>query len=228
MPRIVLHQWEISPFCGKVRAILEHKRLDYQVQDYPGLTALQARRLTPAGKLPVLDYDDERIGDSTKIAAFLEERHPEPPLVPTDRKQRAMVRVFEDWADESLYWYEVYLRFGPYPEATDAAAAELSEGRSGIERSLMRMVVPRMYGKKLQAQGLGRMERADVEAHLMSLLDDLDALLEDATFLVGDRKTIADIAVAAQIREMRRTSPLRTEIDRRTHVVGFVERIVGA
>ena len=37
-PAVVLHQWLISPFCGKVRRILEHKGLAFDVVDYNGLT----------------------------------------------------------------------------------------------------------------------------------------------------------------------------------------------
>ena len=61
VPAIILHQWRISPFCGKVRRVLEHKRLAYDVVDYNGLRARKASGLSAAGKLPVLDYDGERI-----------------------------------------------------------------------------------------------------------------------------------------------------------------------
>ncbi len=39
--------------------------------------------------VPVLDYDGERIEDSTQIAYLLEDRHPEPRLVPDDPYDRA-------------------------------------------------------------------------------------------------------------------------------------------
>jgi len=82
MPRIVLHQWEISPFCGKVRKMLAHKNLAYETVEYGGLLASGAARLSRVGKLPVLDYDGTRIQDSTEIAAFIERHHPDPPLFP--------------------------------------------------------------------------------------------------------------------------------------------------
>ena len=71
MPTIVLHQWLISPFCGKVRRILEHKKLVYTTVEYNGFKARKAKDLTEVGKLPVIDYDGERIQDSSDIAAFL-------------------------------------------------------------------------------------------------------------------------------------------------------------
>ena len=223
MPEILLHQWQISPFCAKVRAVLEHKGLEYSVRGYNGLLALRAKGLSSAGKLPVLDYDGERITDSSMIAAFLEQRHPDPPLWPEDPVVRAQARLWEDWADESLYWLEIYFRFND-PAAARATAALLTEGRPGFETLLMGQIAPRMYGRKLQAHGLGRMAREDVEAKLFGHLDDLEAVLESQSWLVGSRRTLADIAAAAQIREIMRTSPLRPRMEERRAVGEWLAR----
>ena len=50
------------------RAILRHKGLPFRTVDYNGLKALRARKLWPVGKLPVIDYDGERIAGSSRIA----------------------------------------------------------------------------------------------------------------------------------------------------------------
>ena len=52
-PAIVLHQWAISPFCGKVRRILEHKGLPFEVVDYNGLRARKAMCSMPEVFEPV-------------------------------------------------------------------------------------------------------------------------------------------------------------------------------
>jgi glutathione S-transferase len=213
MPAIVLHQWQISPFCGKVRRILEHKDLAYDVVNYNGLRARKASGLSSAGKLPVLDYDGERIQDSSDIAQFLERKHPTKPVYPTDPVARASAAIWEDWADESLYWFEVYFRF-MYPEARGKSVALLAEGRPGFERALMNSVIKRMYGKKLQAQGLGRMPRERVEEKFLGHVDTLETLLGARTWLVGDTRSIADIAVASQL----------AEIEKRARVVEWLDR----
>lgn len=227
MPEILLHQWEISPFCGKIRAILRYKGLSFQVRNYNGLLARKAAGLTPVGTLPVLDYDSQRIGDSSAIAAFLEERHSEPSLLPADPEARARVRVWEDWADESLHWLEAYFRFGD-PEAARMAVANLCKGRPAFERMAILPLLSQIYRRKLKTQGLGRMARADVEAKLFSHLDDLEAILAERTWLEGDAPSLADVAVAAQIREIMRTSPLRPRIEQRKAVVGWIDRALPA
>jgi len=223
MPEIVLHQWEISPFCGKVRRILEHKQLAFQVINYNGFRGRKAAKLTPAGKLPVIDYDGERVQDSSDIAEFLEAKHPERPIFPRDPVLRAQAHFWEDWADESLYWFEVYLRFN-FDDARARSVALLAEGRPGYERAILGRVVKGMYRKKLAAQGLGRLEPARVEQKLLAHVDALEVLLTAKPWLVGDDRSIADLAVQSQLAEIARTSHLAPELAKRAHVSAWLAR----
>jgi glutathione S-transferase len=207
MTEIILHQWEVSPFCSKIRSILEHKGIPYRVQNYNGLLSLRAKKLSPAGKLPVLDINGERTQDSRRIAALLEQRFPTPALVPTDATERAQMEILQDWADESLYWYEVYFR-AMYDEAWDKLVGHLCNGRPFWEKSIFNTVARPQFRSQLQAQGIGRIEKSVVEARFMLLLHSLDAQLAGRTWLVGEYKTLADIAIASQLNEIKRTSHL--------------------
>ena len=208
---VVLHQWEISPFCGKVRKALKHKGLAFSVVNYNGLLALRAAKLSPAGKLPVLEFDGDLIQDSSAIVNFLEARFPGSPLIPSDPAQRALALVLEDWADESLYWYEVALRLGD-PEVRPKAIELLCQGRPKWERWLVGIIAKSRYSKKLAAQGLGLLPLAQVRAQMMAHVASIDQMLAAGPWLVGGLKSIADIAVSAQIDEMVRTSSLAPRI----------------
>jgi glutathione S-transferase len=223
MPAIVLHQWVISPFCGKVRRILEHKGLAYEVVNYNGLRARKAAGLSGVGKLPVLDYDGQRVQDSSDIAAFLEQRHPDPPLYPADPAERALAQIWEDWADESLHWFEAHQRF-LYDEARGQAAALLAEGRPAFERVLIGRVLKGVYRKALAAQGLGRMPRERVEQKLLAHADTLETLLGQRRWLVGDQRSIADIAVASQLAELMRSSHLAPQLAKRARLAEWLAR----
>lgn len=207
MPHIVLHQWEISPFCGKVRRILKFKGLDYEVREYNGFKVLAAGRLSPAGKLPVLEYEGQMIQDSSRIAKFLEEHHPEPPLFPASGMAAHLSHVYEDWADESLYWYEVYFRF-MWPEAADKAFAVIQRGRPAWEKKLIVASAGPMMKQKLRAQGIGKYDADTVTGQFFEHLAHLDGILSGQPWLTGEQCTIGDIAVASQLAEVQRTSHL--------------------
>jgi len=95
-----------SPYCQKVRLVLAEKDLSYE-KVFVDLTKGQQKtpeflRLNPYGKVPVLIDDDEVIYDSTVINEYLEDEYPHPPLMPSQSGERARVRMFEDFADNSF------------------------------------------------------------------------------------------------------------------------------
>ena len=213
-PRIVLHQWEMSPFCNKTRRCLRFKGLDYSVVDYNGLDARKAATLSPVGKLPVLDYDGERIQDSSRIAAFLDRKHPEKLLYPAEPQALAAARLWEDWAGASLYFFEIYV----------SMLDLICVGRPRWERWVLREVFKRRYPRKLKAQGLGSCSRAEVETQLLRHVADIDALLEGRPFLAGLEPCIADLSVAAQLDEIIRTDqPLAARIRSHARVNAWLE-----
>lgn len=211
-PEIVLHQWCISPFCTKIRKVLAFKGLAYRIEEYGGLRGIKPKGLSQVGKLPVLDYGDQRIQDSSKIAQALDAIHPSPPLIPSSLDVH-LVHLLEDWADESLYWYQLWLRIYD-DEALDRAVAAACEGRPAYERPIFKMAMSRYRGW-VKAHGLGRYPAEAVLADFQRHLDALEGRLQRDTWLCGRASSIADIAVAAQLDEVVRTSRHAHLIDER-------------
>lgn len=223
MTAIVLHQWEMSPFCNKARRCLNYKGLPFTVVDYNGLLARKAAALSPAGQLPVLDHDGERIQDSGRIAEFLDRKHPAKPLFPQDPQVLAKVHVWDDWAGKSLYFYQIYFRMLD-PVSLERALDLICKGRPGWERVVLKAVFKRRYPKKLAWQGLARQPRQEVERQFFALLGDLETLLGSRQWLAGDALSIADISVAAQLSELLRTSDLAPRVLALPHLKAWLER----
>lgn len=210
-PRIILHQWFISPFCGKIRKVLAYKGLAYETVEYAGLLSLKVKGVSPAGKLPVLDLDGERIQDSSTIARVLEARFPTPSLLPRQPAARHLAHLLEDWADESLYWFEMWARFCN-PAVRDRVAVLIADGRPSFERPLVKWGT-RRYVQAVKTQGLSRYSDEHILGELRAHLTAIDGLLENSAWLTGDEPSIADVAVSAQLDEFKRTSPLAAEFD---------------
>jgi len=223
MTDVVLHQWLISPFCSKVRRVLDLKGVGYRTIEYNGMRAPLAVRLSKAAKMPVLEWDGERVQDSSDIIAFIESRKPEPRVYPEDAIDRARALVLEDWADESLYFFELYFRFAD-DEARPRAMDLLCEGRPRFERRLFARVATGKIKKQLAAQGISRLPRHRVEEAFFGHLENLETMLEPTGWLVGERQSIADIAVAAQLDEVIRTSPLADRVLGHRRLASWLER----
>jgi glutathione S-transferase len=211
MANVVLHQWEMSPFCNKTRRCLKHKGIDYSVINYNGLMAARAGSLSKVGKLPVIDWDGQRIQDSTRIAHFLDEQIPANPLYPKEPQELAAAVLWEDWAGQSLYFYEIYFRMLD-PVSLERGLDLICAGRPKWERAVMKFIFKRRYPRKLREQGLARQDPAEVEKQFFALLEALEALLEGRPGLAGVEIGIADISVGAQLDELCRTSDLRDRV----------------
>src|SRR5512139_2226142 len=95
-----LIQIPFSHNCIKVRLALERKGIPFVVENIPPAERSSPRRASGQGLVPVLVDGDRAVADSTAILLHLEERFPEPALVPRDPASRAECLVLEDWADE--------------------------------------------------------------------------------------------------------------------------------
>jgi glutathione S-transferase len=71
---------------------VEVEWVDVDPRDRSPVLAVSGQEL-----VPVLEADGEVLWDSPRILAWLEERHPEPPLYPRDEARRAEVETFLDW-----------------------------------------------------------------------------------------------------------------------------------
>lgn len=226
-PAIILHQFEISPFCDKVRRILHVKGLAYSIDEIRVSQAGRVRRLSPAGKLPAMSYDGVVVADSTTIADFLEERHPDPPLTPADPAQAGLMRILEDWADEALYFLELTMRLTWDTNAPHVMPRLLAAEPAFLRAALSRPVKTALQGVS-RTQGVGRKPRDAFLQDLDHLLDSLAALLNGRDWLVGEKLSRADIAVFAQLACIRETQEGGPRITQRLGLANWMARVDAA
>ena len=222
---LTLYQFEISPFCDKIRRVLNFKRVPYRTQEVGLLEAQMGyRKVNPVGKVPaIVDAEGHTVADSTDIAYWLEERHPTPPLVPSDPRERALMHVLEDWADESLYFFEMRLRFGIAHNRTRILPKLLAK-ESSVMKAIVPVLSPLAINQVLKAQGIGRRSDARVVTEVGRHLDAIGALL-GRDYLVGNALTLADISVFAQVFAIGDSTEGGAEIAKRAAVVAFMDRV---
>lgn len=200
--QLELHQFRHSAFCEKVRLILAWKGLDHRtVEVTPGLGQLALFRLSGQRQVPVLVDGSTVIADSTAIALHLEQHHPTPALLPTDPRSRARVLLLEDWADTAL-------AAGARLALLQAAAGDsvlrtalLPEAAPAAVRGLLTVLPSDLL---VPVSSAVREVMAPSEARqLQSNLEALSQMVAASPHLEGDRLTLADLAVAAQLTLLR-------------------------
>ena len=123
---LTLYDAARCPYCARVRILLAEKAIQYEtveidLQDRPEWLYEK----NPVGKVPVLEANEFVLPESRVIMEYLEERHPEPPLLPPNPTERALVRLWIERFDGLSRPYYRVLFDGDTPEALDAELAKL-------------------------------------------------------------------------------------------------------
>jgi glutathione S-transferase len=130
---LTLYDAARCPFAARVRIVLAEKGLPYEPVeiDLDNRPAWLYEK-NPAGRVPVLEEDGGFVlAESRVIMEYLEERYPDPPLMPADPAERALVRLaLERFDDLGAAYYE--LRRG----RSDASAERLHEELGRLDRAL--------------------------------------------------------------------------------------------
>jgi len=124
----------ISPYVRKVLVCMELKGLDYTIDPIaPFVGNERFTQLSPLRRIPVLVDGDRVFNDSSVICQYLDERHPQPSLYPSDIGDRAQARWIEEycdtWLGDVVVWGMFFQKgvkryvFGEEPDETIIARA---------------------------------------------------------------------------------------------------------
>lgn len=132
---LTLYDADRCPYCARVRIVLAEKGVEYltvpiDLDDRPAWLYSK----NPLGRVPVLEEDEGLVlPESAVIMEYLEERYPEPPLLPADPAERALARLaierFDRLGDEYYAlrrgeegaWDSVQERLGELGAALEAS-----------------------------------------------------------------------------------------------------------
>ena len=166
---MILYGSPLSPFVRKTLAYAAEKGIELELQAAGmGGGPPEFKIASPFGKMPGFKDGDFLISDSTAIITYLEALRPDPNLIPLEPRARARTIWFEEFGDTIFV------------------------GAAGT-MFFNRLVSPRFMG-----QPGDEAAAANAEAKLLPLvIDYLEATIPASGFLVEDRLTLADIAVAS-------------------------------
>jgi len=197
----------ISPFCLKLETYLRMANLPYQAR--PG-----DPRQAPLGKLPYIELDGQRIGDSQQIVAALKRNFGDPIDQHLSPAERARGHLIRRTLEEGAYFAIVYARWG------DAAGWRAYQPtlREMLPRFLGPWLLPVIRRQILKAgfgQGTLRHPPSDIYALGKADFDAVAAELGDKPFLFGDQPTSVDAVVyafTASVRAFPADSPLQRHV----------------
>ena len=161
----------LSPFCRKVRLSLAEKKVEVElVEERYWERNPEFLRRNPAGKVPILKIDGRLLTESAAICEYLEEKFPEPALLPRDPENRYEVRRLVSWFDDKFH-----------NEVTSNLLYER------VNKKVMGTGYPESKNVKAGAKA--------IKYHL----DYMGWLLDQRRWLAGNEMSLADFAAAAHL-----------------------------
>jgi glutathione S-transferase len=129
---LTLYDADRCPYCARVRIVLTEKDLEYETVTID-LTDRPAwlYEKNPLGKVPVLEDDGFVLPESAVIMQYIEERYPEPPLLPADPAARAIARLRIERFDHNLG--DAYYA---YRRGEEGSQEQLDHCLSAVDREL--------------------------------------------------------------------------------------------
>lgn len=183
---MILYGSSMSPFVRKVLAFAAEKGLELELKPLGlGNKDPEFLEASPFGKIPGFRDGDFAISDSTAIVVYLEGVRPDPNLIPVEPQARARTIYWDEFADTIL-------------------------AACGGKMFFNRIVGPRF----LKIEGDEAIASKAETQELPPLLDYLERSIPDGGYLVEDRLTLADIAVASSFVNLHH---LGLPVDASTH-----------
>jgi glutathione S-transferase len=192
-----LFQFSTSPFCAKVRKLLEYKGVEYELIEVDYLERKELLLASGQITVPALTLDNgDSVVDSTRIAMRLEELYPQPTIFPPGQRglHIALARYIDGPLEDEVF-----------PAAVPDELAHFH--RQGPDREAMwRLIRERRYG----AGFVDRCVREHQECldRAVAALTAFEEQLGAGAFLTG-RIGLADFSLYGQLTYLGLTGELK-------------------
>ena len=174
----------LSPFCCKVETYLRMANIDYEIKPALPLRA-------PKGKLPYIEDNDQKLGDSRFIVPYLKSAYHDLDQELNETQLAASVAM-QRLLEEHLFWVALYSRW-QYNDENWQVNKQAIFGKLPI---IIRDVIANRTRKKIQQQilghGTGRHQADEIFTLGKQDVDALAASLADKPYFLNDQPTTLD------------------------------------
>lgn len=139
---IKLYDFKSSPNCQRVKVVLAEKNLPYEIVPID-LTKKEQKnpeylKMNPYGKVPVLTDDNTVLYESLIINEYLEEKYPNPPLLPKEPAKKAKGRILVDYGMAHFDSAYQKLRMELMKEAKEQSQPIIDGAKNDLKKLLQR------------------------------------------------------------------------------------------
>lgn len=201
-----LYQYAVCPFCWKVKAILNYKRIPYETVEVNPINKKEIAFSPDYKKVPIyIDLTGRQLNDSTPIMRHIDKQYPQERVFEIDQEKVARENEWLKWSDETFVKSLPPLIYNGFGKAVRAFDYITEEGKfSWFQRQLIRysgaFFMSLVAKKSAKRQGI-----TDPVRHFQNCLKALEHELSSKSYLMGKEKPNgADLAIWGILASIRK------------------------
>lgn len=223
-----LYQYAVCPFCCKVKAVLDYKKIPYEAIEVHPLNKKEIKFSKNYKKVPIwIDADGLQVNDSTPIMRHLDEKFKDKPVFTQNAQAKSEEDEWLDWSDKILVRALPPLIYKNLPDSVKAFDYITKEGKfSWLQQRTIKysgaLVMKLVAKKTAKSQGI-----QDPAAHLADCLDKWAQALGNREFLGNTQPNGADLAIYGVLKSVENL-PAFSFIQNNPKVYDWYQSVQGA
>lgn len=224
-PEITLYQYEVCPFCNKVRAYLDYNKIPYRIIEVDPLRKTELSHLPSAyRKVPIALVNGDQINGSSEVISHVDalirgEKHSL-----TDKEN-----TWLKWLDDRLIHLIAPNIYRTWSESlqTFEYIADNAKFSTWQRASIKYSGATAMYfvGRRLKKKYDITNEREEMHSAIMEWTDAIRN--NEGTFMGGDQPGVVDLSVYGVLKAIENFDTFQELVDRNVELGGWFERMRG-
>ena len=210
----------LSPFCCKIETYLRMAGIEYDIKPTLPFSA-------PKGKLPFIEDNDEALGDSRFIIAYLKSTYQDLDKTLNDT-ERAISLALQRLLDEHLFWTIMYTRWQYTDINWQINKKAIFGGLPPIIRDIAANVWRQKIKQQIHGHGTGRHQTEEIFTLGKQDIDALSTTLDNKQYFLGNQPTTLDASAFGHLINILRCpieSPLKEYALSKQNLIDYVDRI---
>ncbi len=210
-----------SPFVTKADVLLRMSGLPFQ-------SVIGSLPPSPKGKLPYIEVNGRKLGDSTFLRLYLEREHGIDFDAHLSAADKGVAWSVEKMLEDNLYWAIVHARWVD-DRNFDKGPRKFFDGVPAPLRPFVVWMVRREVARNLHGHGMGRHSRDEIVVLGNRAIDALASVLGDKPYLMGAQRCGADATVLAFIAAVLTPffdTPMRHHAEAHENLVRYRDRLL--
>jgi microsomal prostaglandin-E synthase 2 len=222
LPKITLYQYQICPFCNRVKAYLDYLQIDYDSVEVNPLTKSELSFSKDYKKVPIALFDDQAKRESSEIINYI-----------TEKLAKDVPKTFfPDDTEKWSIWSEKRLAVYLYPNITRSYSESwecFSYANSVSTWSRPMQIATQVAGSAAMTLANGKIKKkyniVDERAELNQELQLWIEAVGNKRFLHGDKISMPDIMVYGVLRSIQGLTTFRELMDQNTALATWYENV---